>query len=61
MTEAIDKQQSHQRAGRDKEDSRGGARGHQALLAKQQHMERVKEAWKISSDHKFGESFDIDL
>ena len=33
----------------------------QALLAKQKHMETFKSALKISSEHKFGEAFDVEL
>ena len=35
--------------------------GHQKLYHKQKHMEKVKEAWGISKEHKFGEAFDLDL
>ena len=35
--------------------------GHQALLQKQRHMEIFKDALNIGADHKFGESFDVEL
>ena len=57
LTDAIDQQNNKKSENR--EDV--GAKGHQALLAKQQQMERVRDAWKISSDHKFGEAFDTEL
>lgn len=38
-----------------------GSKGHESLLAKQRHMEKFKDALKISSDHEFGSAFDLDL
>ena len=35
--------------------------GHQQLFEKQKHMEKIKESWGISAEHKFGEAFDVDL
>lgn len=34
---------------------------HQAALAKQKHMEKLKDALKISEKHEFGAAFDLEL
>lgn len=33
---------------------------HQAALAKQKHMEKLRDALKISKDHEFGVAFDYE-
>ena len=34
---------------------------HQAALAKERHMEKLKDALKISDKHEFGAAFDLEL
>ena len=34
---------------------------HQAALAKEKHMEKLKSALKISDKHEFGAAFDLEL
>jgi hypothetical protein len=34
---------------------------HQAALAKEKHMEKLKDALKIKDGHEFGAAFDLEL